>query len=300
MELNRKQFRILASMAANKEDFENKKPVECINQELYPVGESMDELTDAGYVNNCSITEKGLAALEPYKVKRAIFLAAGFGLRLAPITLNTPKPLVRVNGQRIIDGLIDACLEAGVEEIMIVRGYLGGLFDQLLYKYPMIKFVDNLLFNEANNISSALAVKDLLSNAYVLESDFLINNKAIIKPYHYTSNFLAIKKERTDDWCFRVTDRVIKEQMVGGQGDDIWQMVGISYWNKEDGLKLSQDLQSVFDSQEGKQRYWDQVPLVCYKDHYRVEIEECHEGDIIEIDTFDELKVIDRSYEIKQ
>ena len=130
MELNRKQFRILASMAANKEGFENKKPVECINHELYLLGESMDELTDAGYVNNCSITEKGLAALEPYKVKKAIFLAAGFGLRLAPITLNTPKPLVRVNGQRIIDGLIDACLEAGVEEIIIVRGYLGGLFDQ--------------------------------------------------------------------------------------------------------------------------------------------------------------------------
>jgi NDP-sugar pyrophosphorylase family protein len=63
--------------------------------------------------------------MEPHKAKRAVFIAAGFGTRLVPITLNTPKPLVRVHGERIIDSLIDACLEAGIEEIYIVRGYLA-------------------------------------------------------------------------------------------------------------------------------------------------------------------------------
>ena len=41
--------------------------------------------------------------IESVKVKRAIFLAAGIGSRLVPITLNTPKPMVRVHGVRIID-----------------------------------------------------------------------------------------------------------------------------------------------------------------------------------------------------
>ncbi|MDP4340079.1 hypothetical protein QR506_24850, partial [Escherichia coli] len=80
-------------------------------------------------------------------------------------------PLIRVHGQRIIDSLLDAVLAAGIEDILIVRGYLAEQFDQLLYKYPMVKFIDNPLYNEANNISSILAAGDILSNAYVLESD---------------------------------------------------------------------------------------------------------------------------------
>ena len=122
--------------------------------------------------------------MEPYKVKRAVFIAAGFGTRLVPITLNTPKPLVRVHGERIIDSLIDACLEAGIEEIYIVRGYLAEQFDQLLYKYPMIRFLENPLYNEANNISSALVARYLLSNAYVFEADLLLYNPKIIRKYH--------------------------------------------------------------------------------------------------------------------
>ena len=114
---------------------------------------------------------------------------------------DTPKPLVRVHGVRIIDRLIDACLAAGINEIYIVRGYLGELFDQLLYKYPMIKFLENPVYNEVNNISSSLVARYMLSNAYVFEADLLISNPAIIKKYHYTSDFLGIKKERSDDWC---------------------------------------------------------------------------------------------------
>lgn len=77
------------------------------------------------------------------KAKRAIFLAAGLGNRLRPITINTPKPLVRVNGVRIIETSIEACLKAGIQEIYIVTGYLADEFKILLQKYPMIKFIHN-------------------------------------------------------------------------------------------------------------------------------------------------------------
>ena len=203
---------------------------------------------------------------------------------------------MRVHGVRIIDHLIDACLEAGIEEIYIVRGYLAEQFDQLLYKYPMIKFLENPVYNSANNISSSLIAKDLLSNAYMFEADLLISNPKIVTKYHYTSDFLAIKKDRTDDWCFKVKDGVIREETVGGEGDDIWQMVGISYWNEADGRKLSEDIASVYDSPGGKERYWEQVPLVYCKNHYDVAVRPCVDEDIVEIDTFDELKKIDPSY----
>ena len=298
MSLTRKQFDVLEVLATTSESQTQRQLEEKTGHSLGTVNRVLKELTEAGYVADGAITNDGVNALEPYRAKRAIFIAAGFGTRLVPITFNIPKPLVRVHGVRIIDRLIDACLEAGINEIYIVRGYLGELFDQLLYKYPMIKFLENPVYNEANNISSSLVARYMLSNAYVFEADLLISNPKIIKKYHYTSDFLAIKKERSDDWCFKVKDGIIQEEKVGGEGDDIWQMVGISYWNEVDGHKLSQDIQDVYQSPGGKERYWEQVPLVYRKEHYAVEIRECHDEDIVEIDTFKELKVIDKTYDV--
>ena len=297
MELTRKQFDILEALAT--QTTLTQRQLE--SQTCYSLGtinRVLKELTELHYVENGKITNIGLNALEPYRAKRAIFIAAGFGTRLVPITFNTPKPLIRVHGIRIIDRLIDACLEAGINEIFIVRGYLGELFDQLLYKYPMIKFLENPIYNEANNISSSLVARYMLSNAYVFEADLLISNPKIIRKYHYTSDFLAIKKKRSDDWCFRVKDGIIQEEKVGGEGDDIWQMVGISYWNEIDGHKLSRDIADVYASPGGKERYWEQVPLVYKKEHYEVEVRECYDEDIVEIDTFKELKAIDKTYDV--
>lgn len=298
MELTRKQFDVLEILATSTNTLTQRDLEKLTNHSLGTINRVMKELNEAGLVSNSVITNAGINALEKYRCKRAIFIAAGFGTRLVPITFNTPKPLVRVHGVRIIDRLIDACLEAGINEIYIVRGYLGELFDQLLYKYPMIKFLENPVYNEANNISSSLVARYMLSNAYVFEADLLISNPKIIKKYHYTSDFLAIKKERSDDWCFRVKDGIIQEEKVGGEGDDIWQMVGISYWDEADGHKLSQDIQDVYQSPGGKERYWEQVPLVYRKDHYAVEVRECHDEDIVEIDTFKELKAIDKTYDV--
>ncbi len=296
MSLSRKQFDVLEKMSSQTASVSQRDLEKLTGHSLGTINRVIKELADAGYVSNGIITAAGLNALEPYRAKRAIFIAAGFGSRLVPITFNTPKPLVRVKGTRIIDHLLDACLEAGIEEIYIVRGYLAEQFDQLLYKYPMIKFLENPVYNEANNISSSLIAKDLLSNAYVFEADLLLSNPKIITKYHYTSDFLAIKKDRSDDWCFEVKDRIITEEKVGGE--DCWQMVGISYWNEEDGHKLSQDIPDVYSTPGGKERYWEQVPLVYKKKNYAVEIRECFEEDIVEIDTFNELKQIDPTYDV--
>ena len=298
MELTRRQFDILEALATNKTVLSQRDLEKVTGHSLGSINKTVKELTDLGYMEEGVITNSGINALEPYRAKRAIFIAAGFGSRLVPITFNTPKPLVRVHGVRIIDRLIEACLEAGINEIYIVRGYLGELFDQLLYKFPMIKFLENPMYNEANNISSALVARYMLSNAYVFEADLLISNPKIIKKYHYQSDFLGIKKERSDDWCFRVEDGIIKEEKVGGEGDDIWQMVGISYWNEADGHRLSQDIADVFAAPGGKERYWEQVPLFYCKEHYAVEIKDCHDEDIVEIDTFKELKTIDKTYDV--
>ena len=294
--LTRTQFDILQMVAESERGMTQRELEKVTGYSLGAVNKTIKELVELGYIDRGKITNAGYNALEPYRVKRAVFIAAGFGSRMVPITLNTPKPLVRVNGVRIIDRLIDACLRADINEIYIVRGYLAEQFDQLLYKYPMIRFLENPAYNEANNISSAFVARYMLSNAYVFESDLLLSNPDIIKKYHYTSNFLGVKKDRTDDWCFTVKDGIITEEKIGGT--NCWQMMGISYWNEADGHRLSQDIAAVYATPGGKERYWEQVPLVYAKEHYAVEPRECFESDIVEIDTFRELKEIDKVYDI--
>lgn len=296
MKLSKIQFDVLMNIEANKnKEYSLKEILKDVNYSLESIVETISELLKLNYIDKQNkITELGLKALEPYRVKRAIFLAAGFGSRMVPITLSTPKPLVFVHGKRIIETLLDAVVDAGIEEIYIVRGYLGEQFDVLLQKYPNIKFIENRAYNEANNISSALLVKDLLQNAYVLESDLVLSNPKIIRKYEYSSNFLGFYVEKSDDWCMEVNDGIITSEKQGGC--KCYQMIGISYYDKEDGQKLAKDIEKVFNMPGGKEKYWEQVQLDIKKDDYKISLRECYPKDIIEIDTFNELKAIDESY----
>lgn len=242
-------------------------------------------------------TEEDLSALEPYRAKRAILLASGFGSRMLPITLNTPKPLVNVNGRRIVTTILDALLAIDVTEIHIVTGYLKEQFETLKADYPMIRLIENPIYDTTNNISSACAAAGLFSNAYVFESDLVISNPQILKKYHDHSCYLGRPVESTEDWCFETENGVITDLHKGGE--DCHLMHGISYWTAEDGERLSEDLQECFEADEDtKQRFWDDVPCVIRAENYRIRIQECEPGDVEEIDSFAELQQIDPRYHI--
>jgi len=295
--LTEKQFDVLVALSSAGGKLSQRQLEEQCGMSLGTVNKVLKELSDAGAVKKGTITPEGVELLEPYRAKRAIFIAAGFGTRLVPVTLNTPKPLVRVNGKRMIDTMIDACLRAGITEIYIVRGYLAEQFDQLLYQYPMIKFLENPAYNESNNISSAMTARYLMQNAYILEADLLVSNPEIITKYHYTSDVLGIWQERTDDWCLTTDkDGFVTEEKVGGL--QCYQMIGVYYMNAADGAKLSGHIQEAFLAPGGKERYWETVPNQAYKGQYRIRVRPCRAEEVVEIDTFRELKALDKTYDV--
>ena len=294
--LPRKNFQVLAYLEQNGAAKTQREIAEATGMSVGTVNRVIASLVAENLLIDNRVTEKGYETLEPYRVKRAVFIAAGFGHRLVPITLNTPKPLVRVNGTRMIDTLLDAVTAVGIEEIYIVRGYLGEQFDQLLYKYPNIRFIENPSYNEANNISSAMCARHLLQNAYVLEADLVLYNPKLITKYQYTSNYLGVPVDMTDDWCFEAKSNVITKVNVGGT--NCHHMYGISYWTAADGAKLYEDIKKVYEQPGGKERYWDQVPLVYCQNNYQVEARECTFDDIIEIDSYSDLKKLDSTYRV--
>lgn len=294
--LTKKQFNILVQIEKN--NHISQRGLSAITGiSLATVNGTLAVLSQNGLCDKNGITEKGMKELEPYRVERAVILAAGFGSRLVPVTLNTPKPLVRVNGVRIIDTLIDSIINAGIEEIYLVRGYLAEQFDQLLYKYPNIKFIDNPYYNEANNISSLVCAKEHIQNAYICEADLLIKNPDVITKYQYSSNYLGVPVEVTDDWCLVTKNGYVTKLAIGGT--NCHHLFGISYWSAEDGKRLSGHVQTVYDSPGGKERYWDQVALESFQKEYKVSVRDCTFDDIAEIDTFKELCSIDPAYKVK-
>lgn len=266
------------------------------------IKECLDTLIDDELINKddtlLEITEKGYEALEPYRVKKAIIIAAGFGSRMMPATADRPKPLVTVNGVRILDTLLDALVSNGIQDITVVRGYKKNRFDDLLAKYPFLKFVDNEEYDRTNNISSVIAILDKIDACYLCEADLYIANPAIISKYQYASNILGSWSLETDDWSFQLdSDGHIINYQKGNR--NCWNYYGISFWTKSDSEKLKEDFRQVYENVDGgKDYFWEFVPLVLKREKYGVEIRQCNKSDIIEIDSFYELTQLDPSYRI--
>ena len=241
------------------------------------------------------LTEAGLEALEPYRVKRAIILAAGFGSRMMPATKDRPKPMVTVNGVRILDTLLDALVAADIRDITIIGGYCFDKLHDLLEKYPFVNLIENRDYNSTNNISSAmLALPALHDGCYLCEADLYITNPQVITKYQYASNILGSYSLETDDWSFKMVDGYAADYKKGNTY--CYNYYGISYWTPEDCEKLKRDFAEVFHSPGGKNYFWEFIPLVLKKDDYQVEIRPCRKQDIMEIDNYYELAQLDESY----
>ncbi len=235
----------------------------------------------------------------PYIAERAIVLAAGRGKRLRPLTDKMPKPMVRVDKKRIIDTLLTALVAAGYPEIYIVRGYLGETLTILKEQYPNIYFIDNPHWHEANNISSLLAVGNLVENAMIVEGDLYLQNPKLLCRIQQATNYLAIPVKKTDDWCFFTDDAGIIRRMAIG-GANCWKMVGISYWTAADGKKLAQSLRRLYQMPGGHTRYWDEAALSVDINDFSVYVRSCSEKDVQEIDTLTELEFLQKTLRKKK
>ena len=231
-----------------------------------------------------------------YTVKRAIIMATGKGERMRPLTLNTPKPLIRVNGERMIDSVIQALHQNGVFEIYVVVGYKKELFSGLEGEYPGLKLIENPDYDCCNNIASLYYAKEYLSDCFILDGDQLIRNPAVLAPEFEHSGYNAVwTDQETDEWLLTVEDGVITRcSRTGGKGG--WQLYSISRWSAEDGAKLRRHIVLEYEEKRNTGIYWDDVPIFCHPEEYELGIWEMSRDDVVEIDTLAELAAQDPVY----
>ena len=87
---------------------------------------------------------------------KAVILAAGMASRLRPLTLNTPKCLLKVGARPLLQRSMDALIQSGITEFVIVTGYLHGMIEDFVkVQYGdgiSVKFIHNDVFDSTNNI----------------------------------------------------------------------------------------------------------------------------------------------------
>lgn len=231
-----------------------------------------------------------------YKVRRAVILAAGEGKRLRPVTLTTPKPLIRVRGERMIDTILRALHENGITEIYVVVGYRKEEFRRLPEEYPGVTLIENPWYAVCNNISSLYVARDHLEDAMILDGDQIIRNSRVLSPEFDRSGYNAVwTGGPTREWLLTVEDGVVTGcSREGGNGG--WQLYSISRWSREDARRLRAHLEEEFIRRGNRQIYWDDVALFCHRSEYRLGVRRMDRDDVVEIDELEELVRLDGSY----
>lgn len=137
-------------------------------------------------------------------------MAASFDANLIPITVNTPKSMMKINGKRIIERTFEILAKAEIEEIFVITGYSSDVFDIIKPKYPNATFISIERYSEASTVAAVMPIKEFIKNAYVIDGGILINNPDIIRKYEYGTSYMGTYVESTNKWCYDVERDIVR------------------------------------------------------------------------------------------
>ena len=251
------------------------------------VNKSLKSLLELGLLEpDMSLSESAHQLFVQRRPANAIILAAGFGMRMVPINWTTPKALLELHGERLIERLIRQLHDAGIYDITVVVGFMKESFEYLIDEFG-VKLVVNDEYTVKNNLSSLNKVNDRIHNTYVMPSDIWCEDNPFsqddIHSWYMVSDFATCASD------VRVNRK--KELVRINRKESGNAMIGISYLTGDICQLVRDRLKEYSADPEYNNRFWEEV---LYSEGRMVlPARVVKHSSVAEINTYEQLRDID-------
>ena len=255
------------------------------------VNRSICSLTESGYLDkNLNVTEKARKCINENKPKKAIILAAGFGMRMVPINLETPKAFLEINGECLIERQIKQLRKVGITEIYVVVGFLKERFEYLIDEYG-VELIVNTEYATKGNIYSLYLAREYMDNAYIIPCDIWCDRNPFDEYELYS--WYMVNDLIDDDSEIRVNRK--SELVRVNKSNSGNTMIGISYLLKDDAKIVRSNIEKLLKDKANNGCFWENA--LYEKDKMIVPAKLAKSIDVVEINTYEQLRELDSDSE---
>ena len=260
---------------------------ETTGHSLGVVNKSIKNLLKNEYLDDdIRLTSKARKSIKKKAPKNAIILAAGFGMRMVPINLETPKPLLEINGETLIERTIKQLREVGIKNIYVVVGFLKERFEYLIDEYG-VELIVNEEYAVKNNLHSLALASDKISNTYIIPGDVWCDRNPFRKNELYS--WYMVSDLVDDESYVRVNRKMELVTVPDKKGGNA--MIGISYLVGEQAEIVKQRINAHAKNKRYDGSFWEET--LYEKNRMIVSARVVHATDIIEINTYEQLRELD-------
>lgn len=253
------------------------------------VNRSLKNLINEGYLDEqIKVTPKAKSEMTLLAPKNAVILAAGFGMRMVPINTQSPKALLEINGETIIERTIKQLHEIGVTEIYVIVGFMKEQFEYLIDEYG-VELVVNEHYAEKNNLHSLNLVADHISNTYIIPCDIWCMKNPYSRNELYS--WYLVNDLVDEESMVRVNRKM--ELVVTSDGQAGNMMVGISYIAEPQATIIRDKLKAFDINKRYEKSFWEEALID--NDRMIVYAKIAHSSDTVEINTFEQLRELDEN-----
>lgn len=251
------------------------------------VNRSLKELIRTEYLDeDIRPTMKAIAEFKEKKPHRAIILAAGFGMRMVPINTEMPKGLLEVNGEPLIERLIKQLHEVGIKEIYVVVGFMKEKYEYLIDEFG-VELIVNSEYALKNNLYSLKLVKEHLENSYIIPCDIWCDRNPFHRHELYSWYMVSdLVDNESNVRVNRKMELVTVSEASGGNA-----MIGICYLIKEDADIVEKRIEELCKNSRYDGAFWEET--LYNKDRMIVSARVVHSSDVVEINTYEQLRELD-------
>ena len=251
------------------------------------VNKSIKSLIEDGYLDEqMRPTEKAVLDFANKRPNNAIILAAGFGMRMVPINMETPKGLLEVKGEVLIERIIMQLHEVGVTNIYIVVGFMKEQYEYLIDKYG-VHLIVNSDYATKNNLHSIKRSLKYLTNSYVIPCDIWCAKNPFSRSELYS--WYMVSDDMDADSSVRVSRKHELVSVSNEKGGN--KMIGIAYLAEQEAEIVRRNVLQLCSDSRNDSDFWETA--LYSHDRMIVMAKILPSSDVVEINTYEQLRELD-------